>query len=56
MELNDDARVIGDCGIILQQVEGERLYEIGYHFAATSGDRVSRPKPPLPAATGPSRT
>jgi ribosomal-protein-alanine N-acetyltransferase len=35
--------VIGDCGIILQQVEGERLYEIGYHL---------RPC----AATGPSRT
>jgi len=24
--------IIGDCGIILQQVEGERLYEIGYHL------------------------
>jgi ribosomal-protein-alanine N-acetyltransferase len=23
---------IGDCGIILQQVDGERLYEIGYHL------------------------
>jgi len=23
---------IGDCGIIVQQVEGERLYEIGYHL------------------------
>ncbi len=25
-------KTIGDCGIILQQVEGERLYEIGYHL------------------------
>ena len=25
-------RIIGDCGIILQEVEGERLYEIGYHL------------------------
>jgi [ribosomal protein S5]-alanine N-acetyltransferase len=24
--------IIGDCGIILQEVEGERLYEIGYHL------------------------
>jgi ribosomal-protein-alanine N-acetyltransferase len=24
--------LIGDCGIILQQVEGESLYEIGYHL------------------------
>ena len=24
--------LIGDCGIILQEVEGERLYEIGYHL------------------------
>lgn len=24
--------LIGDCGIILQQVEGEHLYEIGYHL------------------------
>lgn len=24
--------LIGDCGIILQEVEGERLFEIGYHL------------------------
>jgi RimJ/RimL family protein N-acetyltransferase len=23
---------VGDCGIIVQQVDGERLYEIGYHL------------------------
>jgi [ribosomal protein S5]-alanine N-acetyltransferase len=32
MELKDTRELIGDCGIILQQVEGERLYEIGYHL------------------------
>jgi [ribosomal protein S5]-alanine N-acetyltransferase len=32
MELNTTQELIGDCGIILQQVEGERLYEIGYHL------------------------
>src|ERR1700730_6753965 len=25
-------KMIGDCGIILQQVDGEQLYEIGYHL------------------------
>jgi [ribosomal protein S5]-alanine N-acetyltransferase len=25
-------KIVGDCGIILQEVEGERLYEIGYHL------------------------
>jgi RimJ/RimL family protein N-acetyltransferase len=25
-------KTIGDCGIILQEVEGQRLYEIGYHL------------------------
>src|SRR5580658_3473406 len=24
--------LIGDCGVIRQQVEGESLYEIGYHL------------------------
>ena len=25
-------KTIGDCGIVVQQVEGERFYEIGYHL------------------------
>lgn len=25
-------KTIGDCGIIVQQVEGKRFYEIGYHL------------------------
>lgn len=29
---NDVRKIIGDCGIILQEVEGEHLYEIGYHL------------------------
>ena len=32
MELTKTQQIIGDCGIILQEVEGERLYEIGYHL------------------------
>ncbi len=32
MELKKTQELIGDCGIILQQVEGEPLYEIGYHL------------------------
>jgi ribosomal-protein-alanine N-acetyltransferase len=32
MELKETRELIGDCGILLQQVEGERLYEIGYHL------------------------
>src|ERR1700747_1360284 len=36
MELKDSReselhKAGGECGIVLQQVEGERLYEIGYH-------------------------
>lgn len=30
--LKKTGEVIGDCGIIRQQVEGEYLYEIGYHL------------------------
>jgi [ribosomal protein S5]-alanine N-acetyltransferase len=32
MELTQTHELIGDCGIVLQEVEGERLYEIGYHL------------------------
>ena len=32
MELKKTQELIGDCGIIPQQVEGEPLYEIGYHL------------------------
>jgi RimJ/RimL family protein N-acetyltransferase len=32
VERAESQKMIGDCGIILQQVEGERLYEIGYHL------------------------
>jgi RimJ/RimL family protein N-acetyltransferase len=31
MELNKGQELIGDCGGVLQQVDGEPLYEIGYH-------------------------
>lgn len=32
MELTKTSELVGDCGIILQQVEGEHLFEIGYHL------------------------
>lgn len=32
MVLKSSGDLVGDCGIILQEVEGERLYEIGYHL------------------------
>jgi ribosomal-protein-alanine N-acetyltransferase len=32
LELIGTEELIGDCGIVLQQVEGEALYEIGYHL------------------------
>ncbi len=32
MELKRTQELIGDCGIVVQQVEGESLYEIGYHL------------------------
>lgn len=32
MELKRTSELIGDCGIIRQQVEDEPLYEIGYHL------------------------
>jgi [ribosomal protein S5]-alanine N-acetyltransferase len=32
VELKKTQELIGDCGITRQQVEGERLYEIGYHL------------------------
>jgi [ribosomal protein S5]-alanine N-acetyltransferase len=32
MVLKSTDEVIGDCGVILQEVQGERLYEIGYHL------------------------
>jgi RimJ/RimL family protein N-acetyltransferase len=32
MDFKSTDEVIGDCGVILQEVAGERLYEIGYHL------------------------
>src|ERR1700730_18007590 len=29
---NDVQKIIGDCGIVLQEVDGEPFYEIGYHL------------------------
>jgi len=30
--LNSTGELIGDCGILRQEVDGEHLYEIGYHL------------------------
>jgi len=32
MESKETRELIGDCGIIRQQVDGDHLYEIGYHL------------------------
>jgi len=32
MELKSSGEMIGDCGITLQEVDGERMLEIGYHL------------------------
>jgi RimJ/RimL family protein N-acetyltransferase len=32
MDLKTTGEMIGDCGIILQEVDGEQLAEIGYHL------------------------
>jgi RimJ/RimL family protein N-acetyltransferase len=32
MELTQTHQLIGDCGVIRQQVDGDPLYEIGYHL------------------------
>ena len=32
MVLKESGELIGDCGLILQEVEGERLVEVGYHL------------------------
>ena len=32
MELKSTGEMIGDCGITLQEVDGESLLEIGYHL------------------------
>ncbi len=34
VETRDDARLIGDCGLTYQDVEGAELLEIGYHIHA----------------------
>jgi len=34
LESLDDARYLGDCGLLFQEVEGEPLLEIGYHLTA----------------------
>ena len=39
MEPIGEARLIGDCGLTYQKVDGEKLLEIGYHFLAAERGR-----------------
>ena len=32
MVLKDRGELVGDCGLVVQDVEGERLVEVGYHL------------------------
>ena len=32
MELKSTGDMVGDCGIVRQEIDGESLYEIGYHL------------------------
>jgi RimJ/RimL family protein N-acetyltransferase len=34
LEALDDGRYLGDCGVLLQEVEGRPLHEVGYHLTA----------------------
>ena len=63
MVMKSADELIGDCGIVRQEIEGERHYEKGDATtksdticAAISGARASPPKPPSPAETGDSHT
>jgi RimJ/RimL family protein N-acetyltransferase len=35
MVLRDTGELVGDCGLVVQDVDGERLVEVGYHVKPT---------------------
>ena len=39
LEALDDGRYLGDCGVLLQDVEGEAVLEVGYHLRAAERGR-----------------
>jgi RimJ/RimL family protein N-acetyltransferase len=45
---------VGDCGLTMQEVEGEREVEVGYHVCAEFQTKGSRPKPRSPRKPWPS--
>ena len=47
-----DGRLLGDCGPMMQPVEGQQVPELGWHILALSGAAVSPQKPAAPRATG----
>ena len=42
LELKETGEFIGDCGISLQNIDGEILHEIGYHINFSRGDFQKR--------------
>jgi len=50
--LKSTSEMIGDCGIAVQEVEGEQFYEIGYHLRRDCWGQGLPPRPRVPAAIG----
>ncbi len=42
--LNASQKVIGDCGITIQNIDGIEEHEIGYHLNKNIGEMVMPPK------------
>lgn len=54
--LKESGELIGDCGITMQNIDGEMLPEIGYHIHKKFWRKGSARKRRVPFATGPLRT
>ena len=50
--LKETAEFIGDCGITIQNIDGEKLPEIGYHINKNTGDMAMQKKPRRPSEIG----
>ena len=50
--LKDTGEMIGDCGLTLQNINGEILPEIGYHIRRDCRGRVTPVRRQRPSATG----
>jgi len=51
MILKSTGELIGDCGLTVQDVDGAKEVEIGYHVRRDHWVGVWRRKPPAPVAT-----